>query len=485
MFFSMGVALYTSRIVLKVLGVENYGIYNAIGGVVALFSFFNAAMATATQRYFSFELGHNLNNLKKIFNAALNIHIGIAIFFFFLAETIGLWFINNKLNIPTDQTNTIKWVFHFSVLSFIVGILRVPFNALIIAHEKMITYAYLSIMEVILKLLIVYFLIIVPYNKLILYSFLIFFVTSIIGSIYIIYCYKNFKESKYKFIYDKNLYKELISYSGWNLFGNIAAISKSQGINILLNIFFGPILNAAYAISLQVQSAIRVFITNFQLAVNPQIIKNYASGEIKNMFFLINQSSKLSFILIYILSLPLLFDTEYILNLWLDTPPNYTTIFVLLITINLLIDSLSGPLMTGIQATGKIKYYQIIVGALLFLNLPISYFLIKHGEKPEIIFIVSIIISIFALIARLFFIKKLIKFPIVLYLKKVIARLIPIILLSLIIPYLICHYFSASFIRLIILLITSGLTILILLYFIGFEKKEREYLKKVIVKKLK
>jgi len=486
MLFSMVVALYTSRVVLNVLGIEDFGVFNVVGGVVTIFAFFNSAMSSATQRFFSFELGKkNYSKLRKTFSSTVNIHIVIALLIFILAETIGLWFVNNKLIFPLEKTNSVNWIYQLSILTFIIGVVRVPFNAIIIANERMIAYAYFSIVEVVLKLLIVYLLIVVRADKLILYAMLLLIVTFLIAIVYVIFCLKNFKECKYIYYYDSKLYIVLLSYSGWNLFGNIAAVAKGQGLNILLNLFFGPMLNAAYGIGLQVQSAINVFIVNFQLAVNPQIIKTYASGDKKNMFLLILQSSKLSFLLMYILAIPILFDTEYILNLWLKNVPKHTVDFVFLIVINLLIDSLSGPLMIGTQATGKIKYYQIVVGTLVFLNLPLSYLVLKQNNIPEQIFIISILLSVITLGFRLFFLKRLTGFSILAFIKKVIVRISIVICLSILIPYLIIDNMEEGFIRLLLLTIFSSTFILFLIYAVGIDIKEKEYIKKLIFNKIK
>lgn len=486
MFFSMAVALYTSRVVLDALGVEDFGVYSVVGGVVTLFAFFNSAMASATQRFFSFEIGRNdFKKLGLTFNASVNIHLLIGVLVLVLAETFGLWFVNNKLNLPLGSLETVQWVYHFSVLTFLIGIIRVPYNAIIIAHEKMITYAYLSIIEVVFKLGIVFLLVLIDANKLVLYAALVFGVTLLIAIVYIVYCIRNFKESKYQFYYDSKLYRTLLSYSGWSLFGNIASVAKGQGTNILLNIFIGPIANASYAITLQVQSAVNLFVSNFQLAVNPQIIKNYASSNKDTMFFLIVQSSKASFLLIYILSIPLLFDSYFILNLWLKNVPHYATNFVFLITINLLIDSLSGPLMAGTQATGKIKYYQITVGLLLFLNLPISFLLLKIYNMPSLVFVVSIVLSVIALFFRLFFLNKLTGFSVLYYFKSVLVRGGLVVLFSLVVPFFICKTMDAGFLRLIILFTLSSLTIVVFTYFVGIEKKERKQLNNMVLTKFK
>lgn len=484
MLFSLVVTLYTSRVVLDTLGVEDFGVYSIVGGIVTFFAFFNSAMASATQRFFSYELGQkDCLSLRTVFNSALVIHLTIALLIFLLAETLGLWFLNNKLNLPVERNHAVQWVFQFSVLTFLIGVIRVPFNALIIAHEKMVAFAYLSIIEVLLKLLIVFLLVKVNMDKLVLYALLVFLVTLLIGAAYIIYCRKNFSESKLQWVYEPKLYRTLVAYSGWNLFGNIATVGKGQGLNVLLNIFFGPILNAAFSIALQVQSAANVFVNSFQMAVNPQIIKKYAAKKRNSMFNLMLQSSKVSFLLTLIIAIPLLFDTAYVLELWLRNVPEHTVLFVFLATINLLIDTLSGPLMTGIQATGKIKYYQLVVGTLLFLNLPISYLFLDVYQEAWHIYLISISLSIGALFFRLYFLKRLTGFPRMIFLRKVFFPIFLTLIPSLAIPFLIKANFGEGLIRTLVLFILSTCGVLFFGYFVGINSTERKQIKALVFKK--
>jgi len=435
----MGVSLYTSRVVLETLGIDDYGIYSIVGGVVSMFGFFNSAMSSATQRFLSFEIAsNNFDNLKKTFNAILNIHISIAILFLILAETIGLWFVINKLNVPMNKMDSVHWVYQFSILSFLIGIIQVPYDALIIARERMNIFAYISILEVILKLLLLYILLIFDVNKLKLYAVLIFLVSFIIRMIYQKYCRVQFPESKYKFYYNKKLYKELLSFTGWSLFGNVAGIARGQGSNVLLNLFFGTILNAAYGITLQVQGAIQLFVSNFQKAVNPQIIKMYAAGDKEQCLKLIFQSSKLSFFLMFLIASPIIYNIDYILDLWLKKPPIHTSTFIVLSLTSVLIDTISGPLMIGVQASGKIKWYQITIGTFIFLSLPISYELLKFYRIPEIIFIVIITINLISLFIRLFFLKEILNLNIISFLKNVLLRILTVSF-SLVVSY---HFFK-------------------------------------------
>jgi len=483
----MGITLYTSRIVLRELGVSDYGIYNLVGGFVAMLGFFNAAMSSATQRYLSFDIGRgDLDRLKKTFSATLTIHILIAIVGFLLAETLGLWYINTKMVFPSERVYAVNVVYQFSILTFLLSIIQVPYNALIIARERMNMYAYVSILEAILKLLIVFFLVYFGSDKLITYSILTFVVAFAIRITYQIYCRREFTESKYKFQYDKQYYKELIGYSGWNLFGNIASVAKGQGVNIVLNIFFGTIVNAAYGITNQVFSAVNMFVSNFQLALNPQIIKNYSQGNFKQSHYLISQGAKFSFFLMLIIVTPILLNTDYILNFWLKTPPEHTTVFVQLCLINILIDCLSGSLMTGAQATGKIKWYQIIVGTLVFLNLPISYFVLKLGAKPYSVYYVSIFISIISLQFRLYFLKKTMNFDVKTYYWTVLLKVIVLSCLALIMVYCIKTYFRYEVSFLVFIVESSSIVLLLifLIILLGTTKKERDPIIQLVRKKI-
>lgn len=483
MILTMLVTLYTSRVILNTLGVEDFGIYNVVGGVVSMLAFFNSAMSSATQRFLSFDIGKNdFVHLRKTFNATQIIHIGIAIFVFILAETIGLWFVKNYLVIPPERMEAAIWVYHFSVLSFMVSVIQVPYNAMIIAHERMSVYAYVSILEITLKLLIVFLLVWITFDKLQLYAVLYFGVTLIIATIYRIYTRKQFKESRFAVVKDKNLYKTLIGYSGWNLFGNIAAVAKDQGVNILLNIIFGPSINAARGIATQVQSAINSFVLNFQMAVNPQIIKSFAGEEREYMTSLVMRSAKLSFYLMFLLSLPIILEIDQILTLWLKVVPDYAPIFTILVLVVVLIDCVSGPLITAIQATGKIKVYQVVVGTLLILILPLSYLFLKLGYSPQVTIYINIIISIIALFSRLFIVWKLLDFPVFQFIKEIVLRSVAIIILSLSLPLVIRNSMNESIFRLILIIFVSIVWSGAITYTIGLRKTEKEIVLKGINK---
>lgn len=479
MLVTISVALYTSRIVLNTLGIENYGIYNVVGGFVSMFGFLSASMATATQRFLNFEIGKkDFPQLAKVFSMSINIHFIIALIIFILAETVGLWFVNNQLTIPSERMSAANWVFQFSILSSLVQVVSVPYNAIIIAYERMNVYAWVSIIDVVLKLIIVFMLQWFGFDKLKLYAILMFGVSLIIRFVYGFYCNRNFKESKYKYSWNLKLFKTLLNFAGWNLWGNAAAVMFGQGVNILLNIFFGPAINAARGIAYQVRGAINHFVTNFQMAMRPQIIQSFATDDLKYMHQLVFQGAKYSFFLLFALSLPIFLETELILRLWLKIVPEYTVIFTQLVIINVLIDTISGPLMTAAQASGKIKLYQGVVGGLLLLILPISYLFLKMGYPPQITLYVNIVVSIIALFARLKIISPLVNLSIKEYLKNVVLRIIPVVLIAIIFPFIIQYFFHAGLIRLVLVVLSSIISVLVSIFLVGMNKNEQLFIQR-------
>lgn len=467
----MIISLYISRVVLNILGSEDYGIFNVVAGIVILLSFLNNAMANATQRYLSFELGsENSENIRKVFFNSLIIHFSLLIIIVLLAETIGLWFLRTQLNIPTERFATAEFVYQISIITFSLSIIQVPFRACVIAREDMNVYAGISIIEVILKLAVALLLIKIGYDSLKVYSILISVVAFIVLIIYIIYSYKKYQEVSFNIKAEPKLLKEMTFYAGWSIFGSFSSVVYQQGINILLNIFFNVLINAARAISLQLTVALNSFISSFQTAVNPQIVKSFASGNKEYMLSLIYNSSKLTFYILFICSLPVLFEIEIVLIFWLKSVPQYTFIFAQLAIIDLLINAISNPLMIAAQATGKIKHYQLVVGGLLLMNLPLSWLLLLNGYPPQVTFIVSILLSILSLIARLLMLKGLISLEINDYFKRVILPIIFVCLLSLIPPYLIQRISTSEILLIIVCLISN----IIIVYYIGLKRNERQ-----------
>lgn len=427
----MGVSLFTSRIILNTLGVEDFGTYNLVGGIVVMFSFINTAMLGATQRFLNFEMAKNSDEaVNKVFCVSMNAHILIILVIIFLSETLGLWFLNYKLNIPGDRMFASNIVYQFSLLAFCFNILKVPYNASVIAYEKMSFYAWISIVEVILKAIIVYLLLLFDYDKLILYSILVFAVSILIFLAYRYFCRRLFTSCKYRFVNDKTLFKELVSFSSWSMFGNLALIGSNQGVYMILNIFLGVAINAAMAIAAQVNMAVFSFVSNFQMAFNPQIIKTFASNDIKAHEKLVFQASKFSYYLLLILVIPILFNTAYILQLWLKIVPEYAVEFTQLMLVFSLIDALAGPFWVSMYATGKIKKYQIGVSLILFLNLPIAYLLLNQGYSPVYVIIAKIILNFILFMFRLILIQRHIKFSLIEIIKKVYLQVILVSALS-------------------------------------------------------
>lgn len=409
MLLMMAVSLFTSRVVLNTLGVEDFGIYSVVGGVVGMFVFINNSMSSATQRYITFALGKgDKNRLQTVFSTTLQIHSLIAVIIVLLGETVGLWFLYNKMQIPADRMDAALWVMQCSIVSMVVMIVSVPYNADVIAHEKMSAFAYISILEVVLKLAIVYLLLVFSYDKLILYAILILMIQILIRFCYSIYCNKHFEETRYKHVWDKKLFKEMTGFAGWNLFGNMAGVLFGQGLNMLLNVFFGPVVNAARAVAVQVQGAIQQFVGNFQTALNPQITKTYATGELNEMHRLMFRSARFSFYLLFFLSLPVLYETDFILTIWLKIVPENAVAFLRIMICTSLIYTIANPLIIANQATGRVMKYQAVCGTILLLILPISYLCLKMGCPAYSVFIVHFLIESVTQVARMILLRPLI-----------------------------------------------------------------------------
>lgn len=483
---TMAVSLYTSRVVLQAIGVEDFGIYNVVGGLVGMFAILSNSLSSAISRFITYELGKgNKDQLKTIFSTSLNVQIMMSVIIVVILELIGVWFLNNKLDIPPDRLDAAGAVLHISMLTFLVNLISVPYNASIIAHEKMSAFAYVSLLEVFLKLGVVYLLNIAIFDKLVVYAWLLFGVALIIRMVYSIYCRKHFEECKYQFVLNKPLLKEMFSFAGWNFIGSSSIVLKNQGINIILNIFFGPVVNAARGIAMQVNTAINSFVQNFMTAVNPQITKSYASGDYEYMMKLVFKSSRLSFYLMLMLALPIIIEAPQILSIWLVTVPDYTIIFVRLILLDTLINTLSQSLVTAQLATGNIKMYQIVVGGINMLNLPLAYLVLVLGFPPESVIVTTIAISCTNLCARLYILRGIIKLPSRLFVKKVVLNVIAVSLISYIFPSIMCNVISAHLIRVIIVGVCSLLSVISTVYLIGLDKEERVFVENKIVEFMK
>lgn len=480
MLFLMFISLYTSRVILQTLGVEDFGIYNVVGGVISMLGFLTSSLGGASSRYITYDLGKgDMTAMKKTFGNILIIHLLLAGFIILIGETLGLWFMATQLQIPEERANAAFWVYQFSIFSSVFAIISVPYNACIIAHEKMSAFAYIGIIDAILKLAIVYILVIIPYDKLIIYSILYFGIQLFDRIVYGVYCRKHFEETKSKPHFDKKQFKEIFAFAGWTMNGNLAVIGYTQGLNILLNMFFGPAVNAARGIAVQVQNIARQFCGNFQMALNPQLTKSYAIGDYSRMRDLLKVSSKFSFFLILVISLPIMLEAPLLLKWWLKTVPEHTVSFLRLILCSSFIITLSNPIITSVYATGQVKKYQLLEGTALLTIIPISYILLKLFHlPPETVFLVHIIIEIITQFIRIYIVLPMISMTLREYFLDVIWPIIKVGICVPIIPILLLHICSdndfLSFITRSTLTIVYTLGIV---YFLGCNLSEQNLVK--------
>ncbi|MGN0202885.1 MAG: lipopolysaccharide biosynthesis protein [Candidatus Cryptobacteroides sp.] len=476
MLLMMVVSLYTSRVVLKALGVEDYGIFNVVGGLVSMFSILSSSLSSAISRFITYELGNNdIEKLKKVFCTSVNVQIALIVLIVLLLEPLGLWFLNNKLVIPEGRLVAARWVFQFSVLTFVVNLWSIPYNALIIAHERMSAFAYISLFEAFAKLLVAFLIMRSPIDRLVCYSGLIFLVGLIQRSIYARFCRKNFAECDYKPVFNREITREMFSFAGWNFIGSSSAILRDQGGNILINLFFGPAVNAARAAAMSVNSAVSGFVSNFMTALNPQITKSYASGERDYMFELIFQGAKFSFFILSFFAIPIIMTAPYILDLWLEVVPEHTVEFVPLVLVFTLSESLAHPLVTAMLATGNIRNYQLIVGGCQLLNLPLSYLFLKLGYPPECVFVVAILLSVLCEMVRLLMLKNMIGLPVASFLKNVYFKSILVFLLSCALPLLLrCLIGMEDVVSFLVIVLVSLVSTAFFVYFVGCTSSDRK-----------
>ena len=483
MFFTMLVSLYTSRIVLSALGVGDFGVYNVVGGIVVLFSFINNAMTSSTQRFLNFELGReNIREAQKVFAASLNIYLAIVALFVLLAETVGLWFLNRYINLPEGRIVAANWVYQATIVATVLNLIRTPYNAAIVAYERMSFYAYTSIVDVVLKLAIVYLLYCFS-DRLVAYAWLVTVVSLLLLAIYVLFCLRKFEICRHHtFAYSHRRYTALMSFSGWSLFGSVANVGASQGLNILLNVFFGVVVNAAMGIANQVNNAINQFVGNFQVAFNPQIVKSYASGEKERFINLILNTSKYSYYLLFLVALPCYICCNDILQIWLEEVPPHAVSFCRLLILFSLVDAIQGPLWVSAQAVGKIRNYQLLMSFLILLNLPIAYVILKFVPIAEMVLIVRVLVNVLTALVRVFYLKGLYSFPVRRYFKEVVWLCLLVTAFSAIIPYWAYDYGTAGVIRLFAVVALCIICSCISVYLIGLSKSEKELVRNVVQK---
>ena len=487
MLFMMVVSLYTSRVILNALGVEDFGIYNVVGGVVAMFSVISGSLSAAISRFITYELGKvDQSKLNKIFSASVTIQLLLSLIIVVLIESVGVWFLNAKMTIPAERMTAANWVLQFSIVTFVIGLISVPYNAAIIAHEKMSAFAYISILEAVGKLAIAFLIMVSPMDRLIFYAILMCVVGLIVRFTYGHYCKKHFAECTYHFHWDKTLLKTMSGFAGWQFFGTGSYMLMTQGVNILLNFFFGPIVNAARGVAVQVDGVVQQFVNNFTTAINPQITKSYAAGNKEYMFQLIYSGAKYSFFLVLFFAVPIMLEANYILELWLKNVPEHTDSFLRLIIAIDLLYVLSNTMMTAMTATGDIKKYQIIVGGTGMLVFPIAWVCFYLGLPAETAFIIQFLIFVVQLIYRIFLLHQMIGLPIWEFVQKVIVKAVVVALFAFVIPTCF-HYILpfGEFIRLVVVCIVSVFSTILSIYVFGLSMPEKIFIKDKIMNKIK
>jgi len=484
MIFLLFINLYTSRIVIQTLGVEDYGVYNVVGGLVATFTIISGSLTSAISRYLTIELGKKDNkNLQITFASSLTVQLIISAILLVFAELVFVFFLNYKMNISSERLIPANWVLQFSIFTFLINLISIPYNAAIIAHERMKAFAYISLYEASAKLLIAYMLLCYHGDKLILYGACLCLLAVSVRYIYGRYCSKNFEECKFKLDIDKNKVKSMLSFSGWNFLGASSNVLQTNGIDLLINIFFGPTINATRGVTSQVFNAVNGFATNFMTAINPQIIKSYAQGNYQYLYSLICRGALMSYCLLLVLSLPIIMNATCILELWLKTPPPFAAEFVRLVLVCALIESLSSSLITSAMAYGKIKKYQITISSIQLLNFVFAYLLFKNDCEPYCTYYISIFIAFVCLIVRLMFIKKMTNMPVSLFVNRVIIRVVLITILVMF-PILLFHSLvEKNTLQILVFSIMCCIWTLLVEYLIGLSSSEKIYLKKYIKSK--
>ena len=484
----MTVSIFTSRVVLETLGVEDFGVYNVVGGFVAMFSLLCGTLTAATQRFITYEIGKEHPDSNRIFSVSLGIHLILAVVIFLLLESFGLWFLNYKMNISPDRLLAANWVFQCSVLTFCINLISIPYNASIIAHEKMNVFAIISIFEVSAKLSVVYLLIVLNGDRLIVYAVLVMVVAALLRLIYGAYCKRNFKECSFHIVKDKSAYIQMLSFTGWNFIGSTAGILNTQGINLLINLFFGVTLNAARGVAEQINTAVNSFVMNFMTAINPQITKSFASGNFEYLNTLIVKGTKYSFFLFWLFCLPLMLETEFVLNLWLVEVPPYAPTLLRYALIYTSCQLLSQTLYTSMLATGNIKRYQIVVGSLSILAFPIAYVFFKCGLPVEYGYVATIIMSIVCLSARLVMLRDMIpQFSISAYNRDGLLKILAVVFVSFGILLIGTEYidvFSSGLMRFVITCIASFFVSVGCIYILGITQSERMKIQNFVIKKI-
>ena len=481
MILMTGIGLYTSRIVLQTLGVSDYGLYNAVGGIIGMFHIVTSSLSTAVSRYLTYSLGRgDKDRLKVVFSTSINIQLAIAIFIIVVAGTAGWFFLNYKMNVPDGRMDAANWMLVSCILSSAIGLICVPFGAAVVSHEKMDMYAYLSILDATMKLLVVFSLYFSPFDKLKTYAVLLLSVSVLMSYLYICYCRRKFEECRYKFVYDRQLIKDMTKFAGWSFFGNGAWVLNTQGVSILINMFFGVTLNAARGIASQVEGLATTFVNNFMVAMDPQITKLYAAGDLSNMHTLVCRGARFAFFMMLFFGIPSCLETEKLLSLWLGVVPEYTVLFVRLSFIASICTLLGHTLVTAQYATGDIKRYQIVVSLVGAWVFPLTWLAFKVGGDPSWTYIVYSAVYFLLVFVRIYLVKDMIQLSWVRYVKEVLVRGAIVALIAIIAPLAIYLTMPPTISRFILVWLVSLVFSGVVIYWVGMDAIERASVKNLL-----
>lgn len=471
----LAISLYTTRAILQVLGVEDYGVYNVVCGFVSMFAFLNTSMSNGIQRFFNFELGKNgVDGANRVYCTALHIQAILAIIIIVLTESFGLWYLHNKMVIPEGRMIAAEWIFQFSVLSFLFIIMQAPFSAAVMAHEKMDFYAVISVFDVFLKLGIVLILPLFVYDKLILYGILFSLISVINFCIYFFYCKKHFHEIKYRRLKENGLFKSMLGFSGWNLFGSFSGVMKEQGINLVINYFFGPVVNAARGVAAQVNGGLQSFVTNITIPVRPQVVQSYAQGNISRTMHLTYSISKLSCCFLMLMAIPISYEIDYVLHLWLGANvPEHAALFTIIVFFTSIVNNLNSATSGVVHATGIMKDYQLWGSLIGVSSVPIAFLMLQFYPIPELALIAVMLCAALGHFVCLFVVKKLVGMSVLEYFKEVVWPIAIVFVISVVITYPVHHFMSSGFLRLCIVTLVSVISVSLSLYYLALNKSER------------
>lgn len=481
----MLVSVFTSRITLEALGVEEYGIYNVVGGFIGMFALFRAGFVTTTQRFITYDLGRgDQRELNNTYNTCTIIFVVVSLIILIVAESFGIWFLNNKLVIPPERMNAAFWVFQLSLISLIVGLLGVTQNALIIAHERMGVFAGISVYEVAAKLAIAYAVFNAPFDKLVFYAAMICFVDVSIRIIYSVYCTRKFREARFALEFNRDKFKRIFKFTGWTMLGGIGVIVKNQGVNIVLNLFFGPVVNAARGLATQVQGAVQGFVTNFQMALNPQIVKTYSAGELRATYELVFRSSKFSFCLLYVFALPLMLETDTVLGIWLKQVPDYTALFIRMMFLVALVETLTNPIVRTTEASGNVMIDQIVAGGADIATVVMSYFALQIFDNPVVVYIIMFVESAILLSARLIIANRKAGIPVAAFCKQVVVKVVLLSTVTSVPMFLLCRCMEEGLLRFLVVVPVAVLMVIICSWFTVFTVSERNTITRKVKSKI-